>query len=563
MTKKILITCIALLQLNFVFADAEKVAKVSIEKATVYLQGAQLFSKANFNLQQGYNQLVFDGVSPYLDANSIQASGKGDFTIVDVQFITKYKEMPKVISSNDKLKIYQQQLILVEDSLENLSFDMADNTNKNVALSTERNLLLNNKIIKGETKKDSLNLLKESLSFLREKLFNIDAELLKISRQSSKLNKLNVRLTQRKTDLENLIASNGETVTENAKQLYQVIVNVLCELPQQATVSISYYCQNAGWVPQYELRASSDVNKIQLKQMAQVYQTTGVDWSNAELTLSTGNPNQSNILPTLSPYWLAYFQQYQQYKKMPLDKNTISGNTYITKDEVTEKPTTTSMDDETKAVYASNFVTTTQSLLRTDYAIKLKYNLPSDGKQHMVIVQTKELASVYEFSAVPKLDRNAFLMAKLFNWEELNLMQAQANVFFDGTYLGKTYINPTETNDTLELNVGRDNGIVMERKLVKDKSKDKSLAGERTVTKTYQVTIRNTKNVSVVLNLADQIPMTNDATIKVELLDAGGGNVEETTGELKWKLNLKAHENKKITFTYQVKSAVGKSLNVL
>jgi uncharacterized protein (TIGR02231 family) len=420
--------------------------------------------------------------------------------------------------------------------------------------------------MKGETKRDSLNLLKESLLFLREKLYNIDAELLKLQRIETKHIKLNNRLNQRKADLENLINSNGETNTETAKIVNQIIVSVLSEIPTQATIGISYYCQNAGWLPQYELRANSDANKIQLKHLAQIYQTTGIDWTNAELTLSTGNPNQNNILPTLSPFWVAYYQQLQQYNRKKSEEFSVTQKDakYISKKPMldAEFDKVTSVDDEAKTRYASDFVSTNQNLLRTDYEIKLKYNIPNDGKQHVAMIQTKEISSLFEFTAIPKLDRNAFLMAKIFNWEDLNLMQAQANIFFDGTYLGKTFINPTETNDTIQLNVGRDNGIVMERKLLKEKSKEKTLQGEKISTKTYQITIRNTKNTNVVLNLMDQIPLSNDITIKVQLLDAGNGNLDETNGQISWKLNLKSKEMKKISFTYEVKSSSGKALNL-
>ncbi len=566
MSHKILLLFVAVLFFNNVFAENEKVVKVNVEKATVYLQGAQLYSKSVFNLSQGYNKLVFEGVSASLDANSIQANGKGDFTILDVQFNSKYVEPIKKISSSDKVKIYQQQLVLVEDSIENIAFDMGDVNNKKTALTTEKNLLLNNRIMKGETKRDSLNLLKESLLFLREKLYNIDAELLKLQRIETKHIKLNNRLNQRKADLENLINSNGETNTETAKIVNQIIVSVLSEIPTQATIGISYYCQNAGWLPQYELRANSDANKIQLKHLAQIYQTTGIDWTNAELTLSTGNPNQNNILPTLSPFWVAYYQQLQQYNRKKSEEFSVTQKDakYISKKPMldAEFDKVTSVDDEAKTRYASDFVSTNQNLLRTDYEIKLKYNIPNDGKQHVAMIQTKEISSLFEFTAIPKLDRNAFLMAKIFNWEDLNLMQAQANIFFDGTYLGKTFINPTETNDTIQLNVGRDNGIVMERKLLKEKSKEKTLQGEKISTKTYQITIRNTKNTNVVLNLMDQIPLSNDITIKVQLLDAGNGNLDETNGQISWKLNLKSKEMKKISFTYEVKSSSGKALNL-
>lgn len=565
MSNKILLLLVAVLFFNNVFAESEKVVKVNVEKATVYLQGAQLYSKSVFNLSQGYNKLVFEGVSGSLDVNSIQANGKGDFTILDVQFNSKYIEPIKKISSDDKVKMYQKQLMMVEDSVENIAFDIGDINNKKTALTTEKNLLLNNRIMKGETKRDSLNLLKESLLFLREKLYNIDAELLKLQRIETKLIKQNNRLNQRKSDLENLINSNGETNTETAKIVNQIIVSVLSEMPTQATIGISYYCQNAGWLPQYELRANSDANKIQLKHLAQIYQTTGIDWTNAELTLSTGNPNQNNILPTLSPFWIAYYQQLQNYNRKKSEELSVTQKDakYIAKKPMldAEFEKVASVDDEAKTRYASDFVSTNQNLLRTDYEIKLKYNIPSDGKQHIAMIQTKEISSLYEFTAIPKLDKNAFLMAKIFNWEDLNLMQAQANIFFDGTYLGKTFINPTETNDTIQLNVGRDNGIVMERKLLKEKSKEKTLQGEKISTKTYQITIRNTKNTNVVLNLLDQIPLSNDISIKVQLLDAGNGNLDETTGQINWKLNLKSKEMKKITFTYEVRSSSSKALN--
>jgi len=545
MKKTILIVCLFALHQSL-FAIPEKTIKATVDKALVYTQGAVLYSKGLVNLVAGNNTIIFEGVAANPDLNSLQASGKGSFSILDIQYNTKYIESEVPVNLAPKLTIYKNQLEVVNDSILEISFQLSEVSSKTATLNLEKNVLLNNRLMKGETKKDSLNLLKESLVYLREKLFNIDAELLKLNRQESKINKITNRLNKRANDLQ-LLIDNGGAVTNNApKQINQIIVTAWCDMPCQTTISVNYFVYSAGWLPRYELRATNNSNSLALKQYAELYQNTGIDWNDANITLSTGNPNTNNTMPILSPYWLAYLQiknKYAEITKATKVGTIIAGSTNTTDDAALTQvydsrkiPAEAEKLSEVK--YTEAYVQMNQNILRTEYVISMKYQIPSDNKKHILLVQSHALDASFDFSAVPKLDRNAFLLAHVTGWEDLNLLDGKALLYLDESYIGQTILQASSEGDTLSMNMGRDQALTVERKLLKDKSKEKLLSTEKIITKSYQITVRNTKGIAINMNLYDQIPLSSDVNSKVVLTDAGNGNLEESTGQITWKINL-------------------------
>ena len=165
---------------------SDKDVRSKIEKVTVFSHGAQIYRSALVNMNQGITTLVFDGLEPNIDIKSIQASGFGNFVIMDVQHNIKYPE--PVLSDPGKNPKNLKQIKLLQDSLVAIDFDLEDIASKEAALNIEKNTLLNNRIIKGETKKDTLNLVKDALTFLREKLNNINSELLKLKKEEYHVN---------------------------------------------------------------------------------------------------------------------------------------------------------------------------------------------------------------------------------------------------------------------------------------------------------------------------------------------------------------------------------------
>jgi uncharacterized protein (TIGR02231 family) len=545
----ILNTFIALLiTLN---VKAANTFKAKVEKATVYLNGAQLYSSHDVVLTQGVNEIIFEGVSPVLQAPSLQAAGKGNFTIMEVKFDAIYPEAAATIKpSTKKLKALQ----LLGDSITEVQLQLDEITDKMTALQTEKNILLGNRLIKGETKRDTLNLFKDAMDYLRTRLNNLNAETYKLKREQNKRTQLLADLQERQNSLSEIINQVENDGAALPQANHRVIVNVLAEQATTGSISINYFVAQAGWTPEYDLRADNNTNKLQLTHKARITQTTGVDWNNALLTLATGTPMQSTIKPDLAPAYLSFYNAYQknEKKKQMADfaPKALSLNEVTTSGKIQNN---FEIDDAKDASYSYDWTSVTENILNTEYDVKLKYSIPADGQQHLVAIQTKDLKTNYNLSSVPKMDASAYLLAKITGWEDLNLIPGNSRVYFDGTYIGESYIDPNTTNDTLVLSMGKDKGIVIQRKKLKDKTKEKVLLEEKTIAVTYEIMVKNTKSVATELHIDDQIPLSSDPSIIVKLLENSKAKYDAETGKLEWDINLKPKETRKISFTYEVK----------
>ncbi|MBL0329008.1 MAG: DUF4139 domain-containing protein [Bacteroidetes bacterium] len=532
--------------------STEKNIKSKIENVTVFTQGAQIYRSSLVNINSGITTLVFEGLESTIDARSIQASGFGNFVIMDVQHSIKYPE-PKEIDVTKNPKNLKQ-IKMLQDSIVMIDFDLEEIATKQAALNIEKTTLLNNRIIKGETKKDTLNLVKDALAFLREKLNNINSELLKLKKEEYRVNVKKKRMQSDLLALQTYNANTGDVVMDVTN--YRVIITVSADVATNGTMNINYMLQNAGWTPSYDLRAKGAGGNMQLTYKAQVYQNTGIDWNDVKLTLSTASPNQSNVKPVLNTWWLNYYNPYAyDYKRKRSegqneDLSKVASGSYAP----------TSVNAEVDAMTAADFTVAEENITTVEYDIKLAYNIPCDGKTHFVAVQTKEIPANYIHFAAPKIDKDAFLVAKITNWDELNLAAGSANIYFDGTFVGESYIDPTNLSDTLDLTLGRDKNMVVTRVKQKDKTKEKLIGEDKVKTVTYEITIRNTKSSVSVFNLQDQIPVSQTKEIVVTLAESSGGELDETSGIVNWKFNLKPKETKKVIISYTVKFPKDKAL---
>lgn len=533
-----------LLSRSLVAANEKKV-NAKVERAIVFLQGAQLFSDADFTINPGTSDLIFEGVSPFINAATLQAAGNGNFIIMDVRHNVKY---PELLPYSDKPKPKNLKLIkAMEDSITEIGWQLDDLNERRSALTLEKNALLNNRIIKGETKRDSLAILKDALEYLRTRLANLNAEFSKIKRDEFRANQTKDRITLRLNELYEENRLLGEVNPEQKQGVVnQVIVTVSALAATTGNISINYFVSNAGWTPAYDIRATSSNSNLKLDLKANVYQNSGIDWKDALLTLSTGTPGQGNTKPELATNYLTYYlprtYSYQAGSTAP----AVRAEKYVLSDK------TENAQADYEALTSANYTMTVENPIRVDYEVKLKYSIPSDSKNHMVLVQSNQLDANFIHTAVPKLDANAFLMAEISKWEDLNLIPGPARIYFDGAYVGETSLNTQEAGDTLQLNMGRDKTIIADRKKVKDKSKEKVFNNDKVVKFTYEITLRNTKSSAVKVKVEDQIPLSNIEEIKILLLESGQAVHNAEDGSLTWTINLKAKEVKKLTFSYEV-----------
>lgn len=553
MLKKILFL---LLFANILSAQTEKTVKTSVQKATVFLRGAQLFSDETVNVPSGTSKIIFENISPNLQESSLQVTSKtNNYVITDVSYNLKYTEQGTPENLDERKKKIQHDLKLVSDTLIDADFTQQLNQKNIENLQTEKKLLLESKIARGDTR-DSLPLLMHALDFVRERLKNIENEIIKVGKQKSKDDELRIALYKRR-DVLLKILDNKDFNGQN-KPTPQIIITVLANAGGTGEFKINYYVPNAGWSTHYDLLASGDKNTIDFKQNASVNQNSGIDWKNVSLTLSTGDPNLSNEKPVLPTQFARYNQDQVLYETSP---NNRSNSFEKSKSEIKADNIISKLPSSNFVVDFPDDITINENLIRIEYEIPTKYDIPADNKTHNVVIQTETLNAEYTFAVVPKMDPDVFLIARIADWEKLNLIAGKARLYFDGSYIGESMINPKNTTDTLQLNLGRDKSIVVTRNKIKEKSKEKILSDNRFLTQMFEITLRNTKSVPIRLVVEDQMPVTKEVGIKIDYTDLGGAKFSENSGKLIWDLNLKPRETKKLNFGYDIKYPKDKTIS--
>jgi uncharacterized protein (TIGR02231 family) len=560
MMKLLLFSAICLLTFSSRATETEKIIKSKPEKATVYLQGAQVFRSGTINIPQGQSVLVFEGLENSIDPQSIQASGSGNCIITETQYLLHYPELQKFKVSSGGAK-YAKARKQISDSLTLMSYEMEEMQNQKDVLTTEKEVLLNYGLYKGLSKKDSLAFLKEGLVFLREKLNNINSELLKLKKLEARTQLKIDLLTQRQIQIENEENNiNSSSQAEN-KPDYRITVTVMADAPTTANIGINYFVPNAGWAPMYDLRTESVDKPIQLSYKATVFQNTGADWKEVKLTLSTADPKQNFTIPELNPYFVDVYKNLtkESYKLNPA---TVTGSTLnmtttlgaSTPNFSVNNPATQQKDVVIGSNEAYEYVVMDDNIIQAEFEIKLPYSIPSDNKNHYVSILNKELKTKYVHKTIPKMDLKAYLTARITNYEELNLLPGKANVYFGGTFIGKTFIKTGDTGDTLELSLGQDKNVNVKRTKIKDKSKEKVLDNDKFYDMAYEIIIKNGNSKNIEIEVIDQIPLTKNQQITLEKIELHGAQQDETTGEIMWRNHIKSKENKKNAFSFTVKA---------
>jgi uncharacterized protein (TIGR02231 family) len=208
-------------------------------------------------------------------------------------------------------------------------------------------------------------------------------------------------------------------------------------------------------------------------------------------------------------------------------------------------------------------VSETTSQMAAEYNIEVLQDIPSDSKEHLVAMMEYKPDADFTYHTVPKLSDGAFLLAKVPDYGQYNLLPGQANLFFQGMYVGQSTINPVTTADTLLVSLGRDNKISVKRNQLKDFTKKQVIGGNIKETKGYEIFVRNNNVFPVDLEILDQIPISKNKEIEVQLEDNGGAEYIEDYGKLLWKLSLESGQTRNIRFVYSVKYPKDKKIRGL
>ena len=524
--KKILVFALCCFS-AIVFAQKPIFTTAKIKSATVYSNSAELLQSAAVTLPLGTSEIVIKNVADYVNENTIQIGAPANVTVLSVQFTRNFISEYEIDESNPLIKKVRDSIVLIEK-------EMGKIANEKVSYSKTIDLLDKNQNVAGQNSGLNVSELIKLVDYYRAKrneLSNlVDVLIEKENKLKDKLSKLNSKLE---------LNTQKQEKTSQGKLVLQVMTDVASSV----NLDINYITANASWSPFYDLRADNINSPINLMYKAKVVQNTGIDWKKVKLTLSSGNPNQNNTAPILQ----AWFLRYGYPRTYGYNNSNVVMNSVALKAGSADK----------KAEYdessISNYTTINENQLNISFDIEIPYDILSNGKAHSVALKDLKLPATYKYYAVPKVEKEAFLLAEISEYSKFNLLPGEANIIFEGMYVGKTMINPNQTSDTLNLSMGRDKKIAIKREKIADKSGTKFLSGYKEQTFTYDITVKNNKKEAVEMLLKDQYPISTDKEITIELLDNGKAKVNTETGILTWDVKLNAGETKKYRISYKVK----------
>ncbi|HEY5367816.1 MAG TPA: mucoidy inhibitor MuiA family protein [Hanamia sp.] len=256
---------------------------------------------------------------------------------------------------------------------------------------------------------------------------------------------------------------------------------------------------------------------------------------------------------------LGYFNVKLKTATMALNEVVVVGYGTARRSDITDETEVQGLKEEKKSIKTVAVATQYQPTA-TVYKIDDKYTLETDGKTTTIGIKQFDVNASYDYLAAPKIDPSAFLTAKIINWQDYDLQSGEASLYFEGTYLGKTYIDLDATGDTLSLSLGKDNGIKVSRKLIKEFSSKRFIGSNKTETKQYEITLKNTKKDAVNITVNDQFPISTVKEINVDDEKAPEAQIDKETGIATWTLSLKPGEERKLDISFGVKYPKDKSV---
>lgn len=526
--KKLII--IALCNIPFLaFAQKPVFAEAKLKSVTLYEQSAELYSNTMFKIPKGSSEVVITNIAQNIDESTIKIGSKSKVSVLTYRFTTDesiYKvELDK---RNPQHKIVMDSISLVEKKLKDLDFQRA-------ALSNSIGILDKNQTINAGSTSYSKEL-EKLIDYYQKKRTDLSIQLDQAETSYA--------LFTRKLDiLRSRFDLNNQELEKYPKG--KLILQVSSDSSEDVNLDIKYSIRDAFWKPYYDVLIPDINSKAQLLYKAMVRQNSGLDWKNVELHLVSGYPNVKKTIPSLSEWSLFYQEPLIASApgiKINQAENYNSGRTSaVAEVKVAEV-----------AVLGSNV---SRNQLNVAYDLKDLYTILSNNQDNSINLDRTEIPATYTYYSIPKVDRTVYLIAELDNLDKYNLINAEANVIFENTNVGKTTLNAENTDTKLLLTLGDDKRISAKREMIKDKTMEKSISSSNKEQQfAYQFTIRNNKSEKVKLRIKDRIPVSQDKQIIITLVNKGGASYNEETGELIWEITLNANETKKMEFSFKVNS---------
>lgn len=532
------------------FAAALSAAPVdsTISAVTVYTDRAVVTRTATVELGGGQAELVFANLPESLVDQSVQVSGRGtaQAMILDVAARRTFVDF----TPNARVKEIEDQLRALRNDDRTLADQVA-------VLGSQRDSI-------NEFMKNAVAATKDAG---RPKLEDVRATLDFGQKQLLEIAQSNQKLDQQREELSNKIAALEQQLNElrgtGGKGFKTVVVRVSAAQAGNLELSLSYTVGNARWTPSYDARVLSGERTVALGYFGVVRQTTGEDWKNVALTLSTARPSLGGAAPTLTAWNLDVWVNRPMPVAAAAARDAYEGRERLEKANAARVVNLQAFT--TNAVGGADMAPPPPEVemagaivesgaTSASFKIATASTIPSDGSAQKVPIAAAKLAANPEYLTVPKRQQTAFLTTKVANSTEFPLLAGPMNVFLDGTFVATSALRTVMAGEKFDLALGADEGISVKHKRVQKFTEDTGLtnSGKR-VTYEYLLTIQNNKKSAERVIVVDQLPLSRNEKIVIKQLAPEAREMKPTDeGALKWTLDLKPGEKRDITVKFAI-----------
>lgn len=499
-------------------AQAPVRVPVTLREVTVYRSAAELRQTAERAVPAGVSEIRLTGLAPGLLSAGLQVEVEGAELLSSALV-----RLPAPVSTSDSAALAEKALYRLQAERE--------------AASVEKDFLLQNKTVPVGDKESYTGELQKGAEYFRKRIYELTLKFGELDRTIA-AKQLEVRV----------LRSRGQGTTAG-----NLALDVQVRTPAAATARfrLTYVVPGSWWQPRHDVRLSDPGKPLEVVNRAVVHNASGLDWKGVRVSLLTANPSIGALRPALQPWALRYSGESlnegrlddfaTRAKASAADRSAPAGNGRSSAEQ--SEPSEENTDD-----FADRF------------GVAAEVSVPNGGAQ-LVQLGTAKAAATLEYLTVPKLDPGVFLLAKVTGWEKLKLMADSANVYLRGAYLGQTLLNTRAFGDTLELALGRDPLVEVNRTKREDYA-SKSGLGKRTVKLTYEIAVRNLHKTAIKLRVLDQIPIAQEEDIKVTFDPPKGAVLDKDSGRLTWQFGLNPSENLKLPFSFEIEYPKNKHVNL-
>ena len=511
-----------------------------IDEVTVFIDRAQVKRSAPVDLKKGEQEVIFMALPAAIEKNSIQVSGKGNAIIKNVRLETKY--FTETLSL-EAAKLGERKKELEEESAKYQDFINEAKKEQKFIENITKKLTATG----GEKEQVELDPEKwiKMVEFYRTKNNSINDE---VRNFRTKINTMQLEIDKINREL-NELGSEGSKSQNN--------VHVILDIKETGTMrlDLSYIVYGPSWIPDYDLRVESLNKTMDIAYNAQIKQNTGEDWRNIRLNLSTAKPQIGGKMPELTPWYLKYETPPSEiYRSETMKKEKKAMMNQMIGSELDEEPEADKDELEDMEYLETSAQTGATAVV---FNIGGYSTIDSDNKNHKVTISILQFPAYFRYSTVPKLSPYAYLKAKVKNNSDFPYLPGETHIYLDGSFVANSSMDLVAPAQEFWTFLGIDEGIKVERKLIKKYKEPVNFNKKSKITFEYLLVIENLKKTEEEIVIWDQLPISNNKEIAVQLLKPEYSKDSESLKKneydfFEWFSKLKPGDKVEIPFSYLV-----------